>query len=87
MYLIREDDINLWKNRNNLNFVKCACRLNTKDGGEDTMRLRIKKLIRDLTNENPAVPANIFGSMSGIDLEHVLSYKIDGVAHSILDDM
>lgn len=87
MYLIREDDINLWKNRNNLNFVKCACRLNTKDGGEDTMRLRIKKLIRDLTNENPAVPANIFGSMSGIDLEHVLSYKIDGVTHSILDDM
>ena len=87
MYLIREDDINLWKNRNNLNFVKCACRLNTKDGGEDTIRLRIKKLIRDLTNENPAVPANIFGSMSGIDLEHVLSYKIDGVTHSILDDM
>ena len=87
MYLIREDDINLWKNRNNLNFVKCACRLNTKDGGEDTMRLKIKKLIRDLKNKTPAVPANIFGSMSGIDLEHVLSYKIDGVAHSILDDM
>lgn len=42
MYLIREDDINLWKNRNNLNFAKCACRLNTKDGGEDTMRLRTK---------------------------------------------
>lgn len=75
MYLIKEEDIISWQVFNKLEFAKCACRIAVKDGSEDTTRLKIKKLIQDLTNENPHVKDNIFGSVQNVDLSKILSYK------------
>lgn len=75
MYLIKEEDIISWQVFNKLEFAKCACRIAVKDGSEDTTRLKIKKLIHDLTNENPHVKDNIFGSVQNVDLSKILSYK------------
>ena len=66
MYLIKEEDIISWQVFNKLEFAKCACRIAVKDGSEDTTRLKIKKLIHDLTNENPHVKDNIFGSVQNV---------------------
>lgn len=85
MYLIKEEDITLWQKSNNLEFVKCACKIAQKDGFEDTTRLKIKKLIQDLTNENPHVKDNIFGSVQNVDLNKIMSYKLNGKIYSPSD--
>ncbi len=84
MYLIHEEDILKWRDENNLEFVKCACRLNTQGEQEDTTRLKVKKLIHDLMKDNDAVEANIFGSVQNVDLSKILSYKLNGEIHSLL---
>lgn len=85
MYLLKEDDIEKWKEINHLDFVKCACSIAQRDGNEDTTRLHIKKLIHDLTKENPHVKDNIFGSVQNIDLNKVMSYKLNKSTYSPLD--
>lgn len=84
MYLIREEDIIKWCNESGMEFVKCACRLNTKGNSEDTTRLKVKNLIKTLTDENPAVAANIFGSVENVRLDKIISYKKDGETYSVL---
>lgn len=75
MYLIDEAAIEEWKKYNEFDFVKCACRLAQKDEAEDTTRLKVKKIIKELSNENPVVRANIFASVQNVDLKKIISYK------------
>ena len=44
----------------------------------------IKKLIKELADDNPAVEANIFGSVMNVDLSKIMSYKLDGKTYSVL---
>ena len=88
MYLIREADICAWRDYNELRFLDCACRLTEKREDEEHLskRKEIKALIAELKNVNPAVEANIFRSVSNIDLDTVIEYKKDGKRHNFLDD-
>ncbi len=63
MYLIHEKNIISWTNDMGLDFTKCSCSLTSIGKEEDTTRLRVKKLIAQLSIENPHVKDNIFGSM------------------------
>ena len=89
MYLIKEQDIILFKNYNELTFINCACRFTEgcsliNDG--TSKRKEIKELIKNLRKINKNVDHNIFTSMSNINLNCVLGYHLNGKDYNFLDD-
>ena len=89
MYCIHEDDIISWCKYNNLEFIRCACRITEKD--EDTSnefgskRKEIKELIRELKKTNPNIEKSIFNSIHAVNIETFPAYKKDGEIHSFLE--
>ena len=92
MYLVREADICRWRDWNSLHFLQCACHFTAtcttchEDGTTSSKRLETKKLIAALKETNPQIEANIFKSVSNVNLSTVIAYKKDGVRHHFLDD-
>ena len=92
MYLVREKDICRWRDWNGLHFLQCACHFTDtcttchEDGTTASKRLETKKLIADLKESNPQIEANIFKSVSNVNLSTVITYKKDGVRHHFLDE-
>ncbi len=92
MYLVREADICRWRDWNSLHFLQCACHFTDtcttchEDGTTSSKRLETKKLIAALKETNPQIEANIFKSVSNVNLSTVIAYKKDGVRHHFLDD-
>ena len=90
LYLIREDDIIHWAKYNELNFIRCACRLTdncsiSETGDKGSMRAEVKKLIRELAAKNPYIEKNIFRSVENVSLDTVIAYKKKGIKHSFLE--
>ena len=90
LYLIREDDIIHWAKYNELNFIRCACRLTdncsiSETGDKGSMRAEVKKLIRELAAKNPYIEKNIFRSVENVSLDTVIAYKKNGIKHSFLE--
>ena len=50
------------------------------------VHLETKKLIAALKEANPQIEANIFKSVSNVNLNTVIAYKKNGVRHHFLDD-
>ncbi len=92
LYLVRERDIRLWRDYNDLHFLQCACHFTDTctscniDGTTSSKRLEVKKLIANLKKINPFVEANIFKSVENVNLDTVIEYKQGGVRHHFLDD-
>ena len=92
MYLIREEDICKWRDWNELHFLQCACHFTDtcttchEDGTTSSKRLETKKLIAALKETNPHIEANIFNSVSNVNLSTVIAYKKDGIRHHFLDE-
>lgn len=89
LYLVHEDAIISWMKSNNLSFINCACRL-TEDISDvnkiNSKRREIKNLIRDIKKVNPNVDMNIFKALDNVNVDGVLTYKINGERHSFLDN-
>lgn len=89
LYLIREESIKKWAARNDLHFIRCACRLteNADDirGSMDSKRAEIKELIKKLHDTNQYTEANIFKSVENVNLSTIIAYKKDGQVHHFLD--
>ena len=79
MYFIREEDIITWKNYNDLKFLQCACKFTedyTKNKKEDnSKRLKMKKLIKELKKDYNNIDVNIFQSTQNVNLDTIISYK------------
>ena len=92
MYLIREQDIINWKNKNGLQFIQCACRFTENcaicdNGGGGSQRQATKLLIRELKkNYNDSVEKNIFKSTENVNMDMILGYKQGGKTYSYLDE-
>ncbi len=92
MYLVREADICKWRDWNELHFLQCACHFTDtcstchEDGTTSSKRLETKKLIAALKETNPQIEANIFNSVSNVNLSTVIAYKKDGIRHHFLDE-
>ena len=92
MYLVREADICNWRDWNGLHFLQCACHFTDtcttchEDGTTSSKRLETKKLIAALKETNPQIEANIFKSVSNVNLNTVIAYKKDGIRYHFLDD-
>lgn len=89
LYLVHEDAIISWMKSNNLSFINCACKL-TEDISDvdkiNSKRREIKNLIRDIKKVNPNVDMNIFKALDNVNVDGVLTYKINGERHSFLDN-
>lgn len=90
MYKVREEDIIDWKRYNDLQFIRCACRLTENcelsEDGTGSKRQEVKILIKKLKATNPHVDVNIFRSIHNVNLETIIGYKKGGMKHSFLDD-
>ncbi|MBQ1843502.1 MAG: ATPase [Lachnospiraceae bacterium] len=92
LYLIREDDIKLWRDTNGLHFIQCACHFTNTcssidpEGHTNSKRMEIKQLIRSLKQVNPNVEKNIFKSVENVNLSTIIAYKRDGVKHYFTED-
>ncbi len=91
MFLIREEDIQNWRDANDLHFLQCACRFTEKNAGQpenepaESKRIETKRLIRQLKEDNPFVESNIFSSVFNVNLDMMPAYKQGGVRHHFLD--
>ena len=91
MYLIKEDDIISWQKRNNLEFIRCACRFTeqcemSEDGIGESKREEVKKLIKDLKKIYKNIDINIFRSVENVNLDTIISYRRGHETHHFLDD-
>ena len=88
LYLIRERDIINWCNRNDLEFIRCACKLT--EGVENlemtSQRKETKKLIAELEKSNPIAIKNLFKVTSNVNLNKILGWKKGNKQYSFLDD-
>ncbi len=91
MYLIREEDIEAWRDANDLQFLRCACRFTEtcdscdEEGHSTSKRMETKQLIRRLRQSNPFVEGNIFKSVENVHLDMMIAYKQGGERHTFLE--
>jgi tRNA(Ile)-lysidine synthase TilS/MesJ len=91
LYLVREDEIEHWRDYNDLHFIQCACKFTDtcsscdKDGQSDSKRLEVKHLIAELKKINPQVEKNIFRSVENVNLSTIIAYKQHGEVRHFLD--
>lgn len=92
MYLIREDDIKHWRDYHGLFFIQCACKFTetcstcSSEGANQSKRMEIKELIKQLKSVNPFIESNIFKSVENVNLSTVIAYKKDGVKHHFVEE-
>ena len=80
LYRVLEEDILAWVKYNDLQFIRCACKLTAKQNVEDlenSKRLEIKKLINRLKETNPLIEHNIFNILHQVNLDTFVAYKTD----------
>lgn len=82
LYLVKEEDIIKFRDRNNLEFIQCACRFTEEyeknhniDG--KSKREETKQLIKELRNKYKNIDINIFRSVEEVNLDTIISYKKD----------
>lgn len=84
LFYVRERDIMAWRDFNGLRFLRCACRITSREDG--SKRQLVKKLIAELAEENPQVEQNIFRSVCTVRLDRLISYKDKNGVHTFLDN-
>ncbi len=88
LYFVKEDDIIRWANRNDLDFIKCACKVTEKikTDNEGSKRQEMKELIKSLKQKYDNIDVNIFNSVKNVNLDTIISYKRKENYHHFLDD-
>ena len=88
LYYVKECDIVAWKNYNDLEFLRCACRFTEtceNDKEETSKRLAVKKLIAALKKEDHNVAINIFRSMYNVHADTLISFDTKGQEYPFLE--
>jgi tRNA(Ile)-lysidine synthase TilS/MesJ len=91
LFKVRERDIIAWKEKNNLQFINCACRFTEMceldaSSAKTSKRKQMKQLLADLEQTNPLFIENLFTSLKNVNLDTVLGYEKDGQKHFFADE-
>lgn len=89
LYYVKESDIIAWGEKNNLKFIKCACKITAKnscDSEEGSKREEVKRLIRELRQKNKYIETNILRSAQNVNLDTIISYRRKDEFHHFLDE-
>lgn len=84
LYHVHEEWIIKWRNYTGLKPLDCACEVAADETG--SARAMVKKLIKELKEENPVVDMNIFRSAENVNVDMVLAYQKDGQKYWFLDE-
>lgn len=90
LYFVREEDIISWKNKNNLDFIQCACRFTEEyeknnNKNDTSKREKMKLLIKELKKDYENIDVNIFSSVQNVNLDTIISYKKQDKIYHFLD--
>ncbi len=89
MYYVKEADIISWKDKNNLQFIQCACKItkeNSCESEEGSKREEVKRLINELRQKNKYIDTNILRSSQNVNLDTIISYRKGEEVHHFLED-
>ena len=89
LYYVRENDIISWAKKNNLDFLKCACKITEKSNNPDfegSKRAEIKRLIADLKKNYDNIDINIMRSTFNVNLDTIISYYKGNEKKHFLDN-
>ena len=90
LYYVKEADIISWAKKNDLEFIKCACKITeknfSKEGTVGSKREEIKNLIKSLRKTYENIDNNIMRSTQNVNLDTLLGYKKDGKSYNFLED-
>ena len=89
MYYVKEADIISWMHKNELDFIKCACKITAKnscDSEEGSKREEVKRLINELRQKNRYIDTNILRSTQNVNLDTIISYRRKDEFHHFLDN-
>lgn len=91
LYYVKEADIMRWRDRNELQFIQCACKVTERlnlphncDNG--SKREEMKRLLKELRKVYDKVDMNIYNSTKNVNLNTLISYVKNGEVHHFLDD-
>ena len=87
LYMVREEDIIAWRDKNGLSFIQCACHFTEQASREEhtSKRQEVKRLLKKLRVENPVVEQNVFSSIHNVQLDTMAGWKYKGKDYSFLD--
>ncbi len=88
LYYVREDDIITWRDKNELEFLQCACKFTEEYQKDETdsKRYEMKQLIKTLKTNYDKIDINIFKSTQNVNLDTILSYKKGDEIKSVMDE-
>ena len=91
LYYVKEEDIIKWKEKNELEFIQCACKITEQNaicnnGDVGSKRQEIKNLIKQLRKTYDNIDINIMRSTQNVNLNTIISYTKDGKIHHFLDE-
>lgn len=91
LYFVKEADIIKWRDKNNLEFINCACKITEKNKVQNikevgSKREEMKRLLKKLREINENVDMNIYNSTKKVNLDTIISYMKDGEEVSFLDN-
>ena len=91
LYFVREQDIIAWKDKNDLEFIQCACKFTeeynmSQNPGDISKREEMKQLIKDMKKKYDKIDINIFNSVQNVNLDTIISYRKGDEYHHFLDD-
>lgn len=91
LYKVKEKDIIRWMEYAELSFLQCACRFTEmieKEKGQKektSKRDEVKQLIKEYRRLNPEADNNIFRSMNNVNIDKVVTYKVNNEKVNFLD--
>lgn len=90
LYYVKEADIISWAKKNDLEFIKCACKITEKNFSKEvtvgSKREEIKNLIKSLRKTYENIDNNIMRSTQNVNLDTLLGYKKNGKSYNFLED-
>ena len=89
LYLVKEADIINWKEKNELKFIQCACKITEQvemNKNIGSKRDEMKELIKNLRKVYSNIDMNIFKSVQNVNLDTIISYRKNNEIHHFLDD-
>ena len=88
LYFVKEADVINWRDKNNLEFIQCACKF-TEDyaaGKKNSKREEMKNLIKQLRNTYHNVDMNIYKSTENVNLDTIISYRKNDDIYNFIDE-
>lgn len=87
LYFVKENDVIKWRDDNNLEFIKCACKITEKNAisHNGSKREEMKQLINELRKKYEKIDMNIYNSTKKVNLSTLISYIKDGKEYNFLD--